>query len=214
MKYPMTDRLHLPESTVLIVAGPAASGKTTFATSLAFRLSYSLFDLDQVTGPLVSYVLASRDEPEHALDEGPGMALRDARYASLMSAASANISVGRHVVIAAPFTKEVSDAEAWERMLQTWVYGDNPIRRSVRVELLYLQCPESVLRERLARRGEARDLLKIAGAVESHGMAPTVAFHAVDGLSDAEAQVDALLSRLSPQIPQIHFPLRAPHADS
>jgi predicted kinase len=198
MKDPMTDRLYLPESKVLIVAGPAASGKTTFATSLAFRLSYSLFDLDQVTGPLVSYVLASRGEPAHALDEGPGTALRDARYASLLSAASANISLGRHVVIAAPFTKEIADPEVWESLLETWVRRANSTRRhSVRVELVYLECPEPVLRERLARRDEARDLLKIGGAVKSRGAVPTVAFHAVDGSSDTEEQIDALLSRLS-----------------
>lgn len=184
-------------SNVLIVAGPAASGKTTFATQLASRLSYSLFDLDQVTGPLVKQCLALLGQPDHALDEDLGQALRPARYESLLSAATANVVLGRDVVIAAPFSRETRSQDSWRDMVARW---SPPLANDrvdgVRTELIFVECPAPLLRERLAHRGEPRDLLKIKTGVDLSTPFPRVNFHPVDGTADAEHEVERLLAEL------------------
>lgn len=177
-------------SNVLIVAGPAASGKTTFATCLASRLSYGLFDLDQVTGPLVEHCLALLGQPHHALDEALGRSLRAPRYESLVSVARANIALGHHAVIAAPFSREIQSPDEWRDLVTRWS------SRSVRTELVVVSCPPSVLRERLARRGEPRDLLKIDAATVPSYPTPRVDFHPVDGTADPEHEVVRLLRAL------------------
>ncbi len=188
----------VPLSNVLIVAGPAASGKTTFATQLASRLSYCLFDLDQVTGPLVKQCLALLGQPDHALDEDLGQALRPARYESLLSAATANVSLGRDVVIAAPFSRETRSPDSWRDMVARW---SRPLAidrvLGVRTELVFVECPVPLLRERLAQRGEPRDLLKIRTGVDLSTAPPRVNFHPVDGTADAEHEVERLLAALN-----------------
>lgn len=182
-------------SNVMIVAGPAASGKTTFATQLASRLSYCLFDLDQVTGPLVKQCLALLGQPAHALDEELGQSLRTARYESLLSAASANVALGRDVVIAAPFSREIHSADSWRDMVARWsppLVDDRVL--AVRTELVFVECPTSLRRERLAHRGEPRDLLKIETGMDRPAPAPRVNFRSVDGAADAAQEVERLLS--------------------
>ena len=196
---PRTELKTIAPSNVLIVAGPAASGKTTFATRLALRLSSCLFDLDQVTGPLVEQCLALLGQPDYALDQELGQTLRAARYDSLLSAATANILLGRHVVIAAPFSREIHSQDAWQDMVARWSYS----ARSVRTELVFLECPATLLRERLARRGENRDLLKIELGVDLSSPAPRVDYHAVDGTADSEYEVDRLLGELHLGLPPV-----------
>ena len=179
---PRTELRPVASTHVLIVAGPAASGKTTFATRLASRLSYSFFDLDQVTGPLVEQCLSLLGQPLHALDEDLGQVLRAARYEALLSAATANISLGRHAVIAAPFTREIQSPASW---------------------LIVVQCPDEVLRERLARRGEARDLLKLESGAAVSGPLPGVDFHAIDGTMDTEDEIDRLVAALHLGLPRV-----------
>lgn len=180
---------------VVIVAGPAASGKTTFATRLALRSSSCLFDLDQITAPLVQQCLALLDQPEYALDQELGRTLRPARYDSLLAAATANIVLGRDVVIAAPFSREISSPPAWQRMVARWSSA-GPSSAPVNTELLYVQCPPALLRERLVRRGEPRDRLKIESGADLSSPAPVVEHHVVDGAADLDREVDRLLDEL------------------
>ena len=198
---PRTELRTVASTNVLIVAGPAASGKTTFATRLASRLSYSLFDLDQVTGPLVEQCLSLLGQPLHALDEDLGQVLRAARYEALLSAATANISLGRHAVIAAPFTREIQSPASWREMLSHWSNDAAPT--DVRTELIVVQCPDEVLRERLARRGEARDLLKLESGAAVSGPLPGVDFHAIDGTMDTEDEIDRLVAALHLGLPRV-----------
>jgi predicted kinase len=186
------------------VAGPAACGKTTFATALARRLRYALFDLDQVTGPLSAAALSLLGRAEHAFDEaGPGQELREARYASLLDAARANVAIGRGVVVAAPFTRELAGPSAWRDLVARLtgrapapVAGAGPAS----VALVFLECPRSVVLERLRARGAARDRLKLEdpGAVEQlvTDAPPRVPHLVVDGTIATEDQVERALAGL------------------
>jgi predicted kinase len=195
--------------TAIVVSGPAACGKTTFATALARRLGFALFDLDQVTGSLSAAALNLLGKAEHALDEeGPGKELREARYASLVDAAQANLSIGWGVVLAAPFTRELADPIAWRNLVgRLTAPAPSPAARLPAVVLVYLNCPAPVIFERLRTRGAARDRLKLEG----HGSAQPIGIHAppkvpyleVDGTLPTLAQVGTVLSDLglSSQVP-------------
>ena len=134
----------------IVVAGPAACGKTTFATALARRLGFALFDLDQVTGSLSAAALSLLGRAEHAFDEGgPGKELREARYASLVDTARANVSIGWGVVLAAPFTSELADPVAWRNLVgRLAAAAPSSGARLPAVALVYLDCPAPVILER------------------------------------------------------------------
>ncbi len=145
----------------VVVSGPAGSGKTTFATSLASETGFVLLDLDDVTGPLTAAALALAGAEPYALDgDSAGARLREARYACLLGTAAANLAVGRRVVVVAPFTRERASVEAWEG-----VVGSLGARASSAghgaVALCYLDCPTDLLLERLASRRALRDRAKI-----------------------------------------------------
>jgi len=188
--------------TAIVVSGPAACGKTTFATALARRLRFALFDLDQVTGSLSEAVLSLLGKAEHAFDEeGPGKELREARYSSLVDAARANLSIGWGVVLAAPFTRELADPAAWRNLVgRLTVSAPNPAARLPAVVLVYLHCPAPVLFERLRSRGAPRDRLKLEGQGSAQRLSihapPKVPFLAVDGTLPTLAQVETVLSGL------------------
>jgi len=186
----------------VVVAGPPACGKTTFATALARRLGFALFDLDQVTGSLSAAALSLLGKAEQAFDEeGPGKELREARYASLVDAARANLSIGWGVVLAAPFTRELADPAAWRNLVGR-IAAPAPSSGAglPAVSLVYLICPAPVIFERLRSRGAARDRLKLEG----HGSAQRLGTHAppkvpyleVDGTLPTLAQVETVLSGL------------------
>lgn len=199
----------------IVVAGAAASGKTTLATALARRVAYCLFDLDEVTGALTSAALELIGREEHALDEaGPGEALRDARYASLLDAAGANLAIGRGVVVAAPFTRELTDPAAWAATVArlSGVAGvggavadsagellDGGLR-DLRVEVVLVDCPPAVVEARLRARGAPRDRLKLEaiarGEAPSRRASPVVDHHLLDGTRPTTDQVDLVVAEL------------------
>jgi predicted kinase len=148
----------------VVVSGPPASGKTTFAVRLAAATGYALFDLDMVTGPLTRAALRLSGQGEEGVDTEVGAALRDARYQSLLGAAAANRAIGLGVVVAAPFTKERADPDAWAEATRRLGGVGGP------VVLVYLDCPPEVLAARLAARAARRDRLKATAGVVAVGV--------------------------------------------
>lgn len=189
--------MNLPDAgwpDVLLVAGPAASGKTVLATALAGAAGYVLLDLDQVTGPLTEAALALVGETPDALDRaGPGRDLRAARYACLTGAAAANLDAGHRVVVVAPFTAECADPIAFDALRVS--LGQDARRRVV---LVYLDAPPSLLGERLARRAAPRDRAKLTAVDQPVTRVPRVPHLRVDGTRTVDAQIEELLAHLGP----------------
>jgi predicted kinase len=186
----------------IVVSGPAACGKTTFATALARRLGFALFDLDQVTGSLSAAALSLLGKAEQAFDEaGPGKELREARYTSLVDAARANVSIGWGVVLAAPFTRELAAPAAWRNLAGRLAAAHPGSSASLSaVVLVYLDCPAPVILQRLRSRGAARDRLKLESQAAAHRLGaptpPKVPYLAVDGMLPTLEQVETVLSGL------------------
>lgn len=147
----------------VVVSGPPASGKSTFARALAAATGYALFDLDTVTGPLTRAALRLIGEGEEAVDKQPGATLREPRYESLLAGAAANRALGLGVVVVAPFTRERGERAAWQRVAAQLGSG---------TVLVYVDCPPEVRAARLAARGAARDGLKRSGVAGPSASVP------------------------------------------
>ena len=98
----------------VLLGGPPATGKSTLAAALAPHLDAAILDLDVATGPLtrvVSELIGVRDRDLH--DPVLAGLTRDARYATLLGLAEANLRAGRPVVLVAPFSAERAQPSAW-----------------------------------------------------------------------------------------------------
>ena len=178
----MTD---IRNQTVVVVAGPPGSGKSTVAAAVARALQAALIDIDVTFGPIVPL-----------LGEHPRSVLREAIYAGLVDTAAAAAQTGVHVVIAAPFTRERRDPRAWEEL------RDRFAEAGAVTVLVWLRVPEATLLERLAARGAARDATKLASPAAwlretRPGTPPSVPHIELDGTPAADVAACALLAELA-----------------
>jgi predicted kinase len=172
--------LELRPQTVVIVAGPPGAGKSTVAVRIARALGAAWIDIDATFSPIVPL-----------LGPHPREVVRAAIYESLVAAAEAALEAGVHVVVAAPFTRERRDPEAWERLAARLSAG------GAVAELVWLHAPSELLLERLATRGATRDADKLADPAswlreaepEAPPLGPHIAVDATDTREDAVAQI-------------------------
>jgi predicted kinase len=180
--------LELHHQTVVIVAGPPGAGKSTVAPRIARALGAAWIDIDATFSPIVPL-----------LGPHPREVVRAAIYESLIAAAEAALEAGVHVVVAAPFTRERRDPDAWERL---------EARLSARgavAELVWLHAPSELLLERLATRGATRDADKLADPAswlrEAEPEAPPLGPHiAVDATDTEEHAVAQILRELGERV--------------
>lgn len=139
-------------NTTIIVCGSPGSGKSTWAGKLAAKRHATLLDIDTVTERLVRIALArSGHSPDDRDSEYFKQTYREPIYDTLFDIARENLSF-RDVVIVGPFTREIQDRD-WPSRLRQLLGGP--------VEVHYVQCAPDVRRQRLAHRGNARDLAKL-----------------------------------------------------
>ncbi len=169
---------------VLVVAGPAGSGKSTLGVALARELRAALLDLDTLTNPLLD-VLECHVAPDgHWNDRAHRELIRPARYAVLRSAAADQVAAGVDVVLVAPFTDEMTGGPTWDRL----VAAVTPVA----LEVVWLDVPPESLAARVAERGDRRDVGD--NAVPTHALRPAVPHRRLDASVPTAAQVIAVLS--------------------
>jgi len=136
-----------------IVCGAPGAGKSTYARRLAAARHATLLDIDTVTERLVRIALCQSGHSADDRDSGYFKRIfREPIYETLFAVARENLPA-QDVIIVGPFTRELSDP-AWPSRLAS-VLG-------VSVEVHYVQCAPEIRRQRLARRGNARDLAKLS----------------------------------------------------
>ena len=136
----------------IIVCGTPGSGKTTYARKIAASGTTTLLDIDTATERLVKTGLV---ESGHNADDRDSdyfkRTYREPIYQALFDIARDNLPF-HDVVITGPFTREIQDPD-WPARLASEL-------GSV-VEVHYVQCPPEIRRQRLAARGDDRDLAKL-----------------------------------------------------
>ena len=138
--------------TSYIVCGSPGSGKSTYARQLAAARHATLLDIDTVTERLVRIALVqSGHNPDDRDSEYFKRSFREPIYETLFDIAKENLAF-QDVVIVGPFTKEIKDPDWPSKLYQ--ILGSS-------IEVHFIQCTQETRRQRLARRGDARDQAKL-----------------------------------------------------
>ena len=166
--------------TVLVVAGPAGSGKSTLGRALAGTVGAVLLDQDIATNPLMAQLAAlvgAGDDLDHPALRGP---VRDARYQCLIDVAVDNGRLGHDVVMIAPFTSECADPQAWSRLVRQL--------KPAWVQLIWVTVPPEVALARRIRRNLARDRTAAGNGTPPAPALPVVPFVSASGATDPKLE--------------------------
>lgn len=150
---------------IVLLGGAPASGKSSCCAELTAR-GFVCLDKDLLAGRLVEAALSGAGEDVGRRDsELYTEKLRPLEYEALLSQAQAVVSSGHSVVLDAPFLLEVQQADYLERLRERF--------EGAEVQLVWLDCPQEVLAQRMSRRGLARDQGKIEGCeIYTHPLPP------------------------------------------
>lgn len=183
-----------------VVAGAPGAGKTTVANLLLTSLTPTpaLLDKDTMYNPFDEAILSAANRPLGER-EGPWYDEHIKRYvyAGLTATAREIRSYGCPVLLSAPFTSQIHNADKWKRWAKE--LGGEPIH------LVWIQTDKETLRERLELRGSERDGEKLANfekfiAYMQIDSPPPVSHTAIDNRTSSSVslteQVTALLKQV------------------
>ena len=141
-------------TTLHIVCGLPASGKTSFARELAGMTHSALFDSDTATDLIIQAAHRAAGLDPHDRDSPTyKQTYRDSVCETLFALAKENLP-NTDVIIAGPFTAELKDKESWLQTLKQR-FPDHTI------QLHHLELPKQQRLERMKARGALRDQTKL-----------------------------------------------------
>jgi len=141
-------------TTLHIVCGLPASGKSTYARELAKRTHAALFDSDTTTDLIIQAAhIAANIDPHDRDSPTYKKTYRNPVYETLFALATENLP-HTDVIIAGPFTSELQNKQSWELKLKKQ-FPNNPIL------LHHQEIPEDQRLDRMKKRGALRDITKL-----------------------------------------------------
>ena len=172
-------KLYDSPSTLYIVTGAPAAGKSTYGRQLAASHRAAFLDIDTSSETLVRASLQAMNcDPDDRDSDVFKRTFRTPIYESVFAVARENLP-HVSVVIAGPFTSEKSNA-AWVDELQD--------RFKARVEVHYVHCSAVQMRQNMTLRANARDAYKLSNwdeYIQRYNMEPPAHPHRLIELSYA-----------------------------
>jgi predicted kinase len=152
------DRRHTGhrDTSLVLVAGFAGSGKTEFARFLSSVTGWALLDKDVLTRPLVESMLtALNGDPNDRQSEIYRREVRPIEYRCLSNATFANIDNGISTVVTAPFLAEVGDPQWLRRLMHRCSAA------GAHLEIVWVGADPETMHTYLQKRDAARDTWKL-----------------------------------------------------
>lgn len=145
--------------TLHIVIGTAGSGKSTIAQRLAREFGAAYLDKDAMSARFVEAALlgAGCEPGDRESNAFYRERLLPLEYASLLDVAGVNLRLGCAVVIDAPFSPYLSDADFIEASVEHFAWPSLDV-----IEVVQVRVASETLQDRLRRRGLERDRAKLA----------------------------------------------------
>lgn len=163
------EKIKLDVPTLILGAGIAASGKTTFFRELAkYVYDAFLIDKDTVkeafllkpailpgfgTEPMLNYKLSGSAISDSSVYYHKNVKLQS--YRLLLELAKDNLAVGKHPILDAPYVKELRNGYLSE-IIAPFFEGITP-----RIKIIFCYAPEEVIKQRMKERGMKRDQAKL-----------------------------------------------------
>ena len=139
-------------SKLYVICGPAGVGKSRYGRVLAAKLKACLLDSDTATEPVVRAGMAfGGEDPDDRDSRIYRESFRLSVYECLYATAAENLP-HVDVVLVGPFTTEIRDPE-WLMNLEA--------KFGVEVRVIFVTCDEELRLERILKRGNPRDALKL-----------------------------------------------------
>ncbi|MCH6256586.1 ATP-binding protein [Puniceicoccaceae bacterium K14] len=139
--------------TLYIVTGLPGSGKTHYGKMLAIEKGAAFIDIDTSTETLVQAAQKALGED---IDDRDSPLFKDrfrgAIYKTQFQIAAENLT-HTDVVITGPFTKELTNPD-WQNDLER--------KFGCPIQILYTQCSTELIRQRIEKRNNPRDIAKLA----------------------------------------------------
>jgi sugar-phosphatase len=167
------------EVVIIVVAGPAGSGKSTLGIQLARSLRLPCLDLDTMTNPVLEGIAASLQM--HWNDARLRDVVRPARYRALRNTLADQVAAGMGAVVVAPFTAELRGGPEWDELVAA--AAGAPF-------VVWVHAAPELLAERRAARGADRDAHIVDGSADT---VPAVAHLRVDAALPTAQQLDQVL---------------------
>ena len=167
---------------IVVVAGPAGSGKSTLGRQLAKALRLPYLDLDTITNPVLEALGDSFLGQLHWNDFRLREIIRPARYRALRETLAEQVAVGIGAVVVAPFTAELLGGTEWDELVES--AGSVPV-------VVWIRASPGLLAQRRAARAADRDALSIDASGDA---LPRVVHLAVDAALSTAEQVEAVLT--------------------
>jgi predicted kinase len=130
---------------LILVIGVAGSGKTTLSKQLIRRISTTYLDNNHIAD---AFFPTTRNGAKYTR-------LRPYFYKALYRITEENLNLGNSVLLDVPHVKELQ-LPSWRQSIIRLVK-----KSKAKMTVIKCGCSESVLKDRLRRRGEKRDLWKL-----------------------------------------------------
>jgi sugar-phosphatase len=166
---------------IVVVAGPAGSGKSTLGLHLARVMRLPYLDLDTMTNPVLEGLGVVLAEQLHWNDPRLRDVVRPARYRALRDTLADQVAAGLGAVVVAPFTAELQGGDQWDKLVDA--AGCVPA-------VVWVRASPALLAERRAARAADRDAHIVDGADSTPPAVPHVA---VDAALTTAEQVQVVL---------------------